>query len=73
MKIAFMDHASATPVKKEVIETPGGDGYFVKHAGAGWFNVESSVGKVMNEKKLREGDAKELLAKLEEATPTEEE
>lgn len=44
------------------------DSYTIEHVGAGWYNVVSSDGKVMNEKKLRSEEAKELKASLEEET-----
>jgi len=44
------------------------DTYTVEHIEEGWYNVLSSSGNVMNESKLREADAKDLKAQLEEET-----
>ena len=57
--------------KEEVIESPEKDEYSVESAGSGWYNVVSSTGKIMNEKKLRAEEAKELRIALEEETETE--
>jgi hypothetical protein len=58
-------------LKEEVVKTPDKDVYSLIHVGVGWYNIESSAGKVMNEKKLRQVDAKALLEKLEQETPVE--
>lgn len=47
------------------------DTYEVIHINAGWFNVISSAGKVMNDKKLRKEDADLLKSSLEEQQPSE--
>lgn len=57
--------------KKEIIETPEAEEYDIKSVGKGWYDVISPEGKLMNEKKLRADDAKELKASLEEETDTE--
>ncbi len=44
---------------------PEKDAYTVAHIKGGWYNVESSSGKVMNDAKLRSDDAHELKASLE--------
>ncbi len=51
------------PEKKE----EGEDEYELKHKSAGWYDViEVHSGKALNDKSLREEEAKELLKKLEE-------
>jgi len=54
--------------KEETVEIPDGEEYGVVSAGRGWFNVVSQGGKVMNDKKLRAEEAKELKDSLEEET-----
>lgn len=44
---------------------PSKDEYTVVHLSAGWHNVVSASGKVMNEKKLRADDAQQLKEDLE--------
>lgn len=63
-----------TPTEELVVEKVDveADGYTVEHVGAGWYNVVSDSGKVMNEKKLRGADAEELKEQLEEESLTEE-
>ena len=56
------------PGEEESFGTPEKEIYTVEHVGTGWYNVLSSVGKVMNESKLRSEDAQALRAKLEEET-----
>lgn len=59
------------PVRRET-SPQGAEEYHVKHTGGGWYNVESSAGKVMNEEKLKKAEAEELVAELEEETKIEE-
>lgn len=62
-------HAAKAPKEAEEVEIPEGENYGIMSVGKGWFDVVSSEGKVMNEKKLREDAAKELKDSLEEETP----
>ncbi|KKM84129.1 hypothetical protein LCGC14_1302330 [marine sediment metagenome] len=56
--------------EKKAGETiPDKDIYTVVHIKGGWHNVESSIGKVMNDKKLRADDAQQLKEDLETETP----
>ena len=54
--------------REESVEIPEKEIYTVEHVGTGWYNVLSSVGKVMNENKLRSEEAQALREKLEEET-----
>ena len=56
------------PGEEKPVEVPEKEIYTVEHVGTGWYNVLSSVGKVMNENKLRSEDAQALREKLEEET-----
>ena len=56
------------PGEEKQTEIPEKEIYTVEHVGTGWYNVLSSVGKVMNENKLRSEEAQALREKLEEET-----
>lgn len=60
--------ATKAPKEAEEVEIPEGENYGIISVGKGWYDVVSSEGKVMNEKKLREDAAKELKESLEEET-----
>lgn len=59
------EEAKQDEVQKDV---PAKETYIIKHVGGGWYNVESSVGKVMNNQKLRSSDAEALKGSLEDET-----
>ena len=50
------------PEEKPVAVTPAG--YFLKYKGSGWYDVVDGDDKPMNEKSLRQDDAKALLESL---------
>jgi len=51
--------------EEEKIPSEPKEEYTVEHSGAGWYNVLSPAGKVMNDSKLRQDVAKELKAELD--------
>ena len=70
------EHGKLSAAQREVAPpttpSPDKDTYEVEEASKGWFNVVSSTGKVMNDKKLRQADAEELKASLEVPAPGDE-
>ena len=52
------------PQQEEKIAPPP-EKYKTEHISAGWYNVISPTGEVMNEKKLRADEAEDLVKQLE--------